>query len=256
MTIFSGFFFTLALHLQDGLGYSPLRAGLTFAPAAATFALVSLNWRRLPARWHGALIVAGFVAFAAAMAGLAAVLRDGGSGGAGHLPDRRAQRCRDGGRVQPADDPGAAARAGRAGRGRDRGGRHGEPARPARRRGHVRHALPQPGRAAARGCRPARRVPARVRSRRGDHLPRPGRPGCRGRPPGHRPHHRAARTRPPSPESPGCSRYAAAAGLLGYIRACGKERGWPSWCWCSGCSPPAPGSPCCASNLGRARPED
>ena len=48
MTIFSGFFFTLALHLQDGLGYSPLRAGLAFAPAAATFALVSLNWRRLP----------------------------------------------------------------------------------------------------------------------------------------------------------------------------------------------------------------
>ena len=43
MTIFSGFFFTLALHLEDGLGYSPLRAGLTFAPAAATFALVSLN---------------------------------------------------------------------------------------------------------------------------------------------------------------------------------------------------------------------
>src|SRR5213076_1662252 len=46
MTIFSGFFFTLALHLQDGLGYTPLRAGLTFAPTAAAFALVSLNWRR------------------------------------------------------------------------------------------------------------------------------------------------------------------------------------------------------------------
>ena len=57
MTIFSGFFFILALHLQDGLGYSPLRAGLTFAPAAAAFALVSLNWRRLPARWYSALIV-------------------------------------------------------------------------------------------------------------------------------------------------------------------------------------------------------
>ena len=83
MTIFSGFFFTLALHLQDGLGYSPLRAGLTFAPAAATFALVSLNWRRLPARWYGALIVGGFVLFAAGMAGLAWVLRDGGTGGAG-----------------------------------------------------------------------------------------------------------------------------------------------------------------------------
>ena len=83
MTIFSGFFFTLALHLQDGLGYSPLRAGLTFAPAAATFALVSLNWRRLPARWYGALIVGGFVLFAGGMAGLAWVLRDGGTGGAG-----------------------------------------------------------------------------------------------------------------------------------------------------------------------------
>jgi len=83
MTIFSGFFFTLALHLQDGLGFSPLRAGLAFAPAAVTFALVSLNWRRLPPRWHGALIVSGFVLFAAGMAGLAWVLRSGGTGGAG-----------------------------------------------------------------------------------------------------------------------------------------------------------------------------
>jgi MFS family permease len=83
MTIFSGFFFTLALHLQDGLGYSALRAGLTFAPTAAAFALVSLNWRRLPARFHGALIIGGFVAFGAAMAAMAAVLRAGGSAGAG-----------------------------------------------------------------------------------------------------------------------------------------------------------------------------
>jgi MFS family permease len=83
MIIFSGFFFTLALHLQDGLGFSPLRAGLAFAPAAVTFALVSLNWRRLPPRWHGALIVGGFVLFAAGMAGLAWVLHSGGTGGAG-----------------------------------------------------------------------------------------------------------------------------------------------------------------------------
>jgi len=81
MTIFSGFFFTLALHLQAGLGYSPLRAGLTFAPAAAGFALVSLNWRRLPARWHSTLIVGGFVLFGIGMAGLAVVLRSGGTGG-------------------------------------------------------------------------------------------------------------------------------------------------------------------------------
>jgi MFS family permease len=83
LTVFSGFFFTLALHLQDGLGYSALRAGLTFAPTAAAFALVSLNWRRLPARMHGALIIGGFVTFGAAMAALAALLRAGGSGGAG-----------------------------------------------------------------------------------------------------------------------------------------------------------------------------
>jgi MFS family permease len=83
MTVFSGFFFTLALHLQDGLGYSPLHAGLAFAPAAATFALVSLNWRRLPARWHGAVIVTGFVLFATAMAALGWVVRDGGTGATG-----------------------------------------------------------------------------------------------------------------------------------------------------------------------------
>jgi MFS family permease len=83
MIIFSGFFFTLALHLQDGLGYTPLRAGLTFAPTAAAFALVSLNWRRLPARWHGALIGGGFVTFAVTIAGLAWVLHSGGTGGAG-----------------------------------------------------------------------------------------------------------------------------------------------------------------------------
>ena len=40
-------------------------------------------WPSLRPRWHGALIVGGFVLFAAAMAGLAWVLRDGGTGGAG-----------------------------------------------------------------------------------------------------------------------------------------------------------------------------
>jgi len=83
MTIFSGFFFTLALHLQDGLGYSPLHAGLAFAPAAGAFALVSLNWRRLPGRWHSTLIVGGFVLFGAALAGLAWVLRAGSGAGVG-----------------------------------------------------------------------------------------------------------------------------------------------------------------------------
>jgi MFS family permease len=83
MTTFSGFFFTLALHLQDGLGDSPLRAGLTFAPSAAAFALVSLNWRRLPGTAHHALIVSGFVAVGVAMAWMAGLLRGGGTGGPG-----------------------------------------------------------------------------------------------------------------------------------------------------------------------------
>jgi len=61
MMLFGGWLFAFALQLQDGFGESALRAGLTFAPAAVTFALVSLNWRRLPARFHAPLPMAGFV---------------------------------------------------------------------------------------------------------------------------------------------------------------------------------------------------
>ena len=55
MAMFGGWLFALALELQDGLGESPLRAGLTFIPCGIAFALVSLNWRRLPARYHEGL---------------------------------------------------------------------------------------------------------------------------------------------------------------------------------------------------------
>ena len=61
-SVFGGWLFGFALQLQDGLGDSALRAGLTFAPAAVAFALVSLNWQRLPARYHGAADHVGFVA--------------------------------------------------------------------------------------------------------------------------------------------------------------------------------------------------
>ena len=81
MAIFGGFFFAFALHLQGGLGDSALRAGLTFAPSAAVFALVSLNWRRLPARAHDAVIVLGFVTSAASLTALALLLRGGHTGG-------------------------------------------------------------------------------------------------------------------------------------------------------------------------------
>ena len=81
MAVFGGFFFALALHLQGGLGDSPMRAGLTFAPAGLAFAFVSLNWQRVPARWHLALIISGFAANAAGLLLLAEVFRGGDSGG-------------------------------------------------------------------------------------------------------------------------------------------------------------------------------
>ncbi|HEV8167455.1 MAG TPA: MFS transporter, partial [Actinomycetota bacterium] len=47
---YGGFLFTLALHLQLGLGDSALRAGLTFAPGALAFGATGYWWRRLPGR--------------------------------------------------------------------------------------------------------------------------------------------------------------------------------------------------------------
>ena len=43
MIAYGGFLFTFTLHLQQGLGDSPLRAGLTFAPYAVGFAVTSLG---------------------------------------------------------------------------------------------------------------------------------------------------------------------------------------------------------------------
>jgi MFS family permease len=82
MAVLGGFFLTFALHLQDALGDSPLRAGLVFTPAAGAFAVVSLNWRRLPAATHDAVIIGGFAVEAAGLLWLAGMLRGGGDGGA------------------------------------------------------------------------------------------------------------------------------------------------------------------------------
>ena len=81
MAVFGGWLFSLALQLQDGLGFSALRAGLTFVPCGVAFALVSLNWRRLPARYHGALVTGGFLVNAAGLLWAGLLLRDGGDGG-------------------------------------------------------------------------------------------------------------------------------------------------------------------------------
>src|SRR6266702_3833883 len=72
MAVFGGFFFVLALHLQGGLGDSPMRAGLTFAPAGLAFAVVSLNWQRLPAGRPGGVSITGFAVYGAGLLVLAA----------------------------------------------------------------------------------------------------------------------------------------------------------------------------------------
>jgi hypothetical protein len=50
-------------------------------PAAASFAVVSLNWQRLPDWVRPWLPIAGFVGVASGLAILAKALRGGGSGG-------------------------------------------------------------------------------------------------------------------------------------------------------------------------------
>jgi len=80
MITWGGFLFTIALHLQGGLGDSALRAGLTFAPSAAVFGLCGYFWRRLPARRHHLLTPLGSLVGAAALLALALDLRAGSSG--------------------------------------------------------------------------------------------------------------------------------------------------------------------------------
>ncbi len=81
MVTFGGWLFGLALALQDGLAESPLRAGLTFVPCGVAFALVSMNWRRLPARYHERLPVIGFLVNGAGLVWSGLLLHSGGDGG-------------------------------------------------------------------------------------------------------------------------------------------------------------------------------
>jgi predicted MFS family arabinose efflux permease len=71
MGAYAALLFSLTLHMQDDLGFSPLRAGLAFAAYAVGFAAMSLGWRRLPAaRW---LPVGGPVALGAGALVIAAL---------------------------------------------------------------------------------------------------------------------------------------------------------------------------------------
>jgi predicted MFS family arabinose efflux permease len=77
MAGYAGYLLSMALHLQSGLGFSPLRAGLTFVPGGVFFALASLNWRRVPARWHRRMITAGLLLGGVAMVLVALAFRSG-----------------------------------------------------------------------------------------------------------------------------------------------------------------------------------
>ncbi|MBT2505184.1 MFS transporter [Streptomyces sp. ISL-98] len=81
MAVNAGFLFTLTLHVQAGLGYSALRAGLTFAPTAVVFGVVGLTWRRWPAALQRVMVPGGFALTAVSSAAVGLVLRDGGDGG-------------------------------------------------------------------------------------------------------------------------------------------------------------------------------
>ncbi len=82
-----GYLYAMALHLQSGLGEGAARAGLVFAPAAIGFAVTGLTWRRLPERWHGAVIPSGLAAAALGYLLLARILHAGSHVGGVLEPD-------------------------------------------------------------------------------------------------------------------------------------------------------------------------
>jgi MFS family permease len=86
MIAYGGFLFTLTLHLQQGLGDSPLRAGLTFAPYALGFAIMSLTVPALAPSMGRRLAPLGLALSAIGYLGLGAVSGDGTWSDAEALP--------------------------------------------------------------------------------------------------------------------------------------------------------------------------
>jgi MFS family permease len=77
---YGGLLFIFTLHLQDGLGYSALRTGLTYVPYSAATGLAAYYWRRIPGRVQFLISPAALALCAAGYLGLAAAMRGGGSG--------------------------------------------------------------------------------------------------------------------------------------------------------------------------------
>jgi MFS family permease len=67
MACYAGLLFSLTLHLQGGLGYSPLAAGLIFVTYASGFGTASLTWTRCPRAARDRLPIAGPIVLAATL---------------------------------------------------------------------------------------------------------------------------------------------------------------------------------------------
>ncbi|MEU5877648.1 MFS transporter [Spirillospora sp. NPDC047279] len=77
MGCYTVFLLTLTLHLQSGLGFSPIEAGLAFVPYALGFGALSLTWNRYHPRVQRLLPPAGPLAFAVCAATLVLTQHDG-----------------------------------------------------------------------------------------------------------------------------------------------------------------------------------
>jgi MFS family permease len=86
MIAYGGFLFVLTLHLQEGLGDSPLRSGLTFAPYALGFAVTSLTVPALAPEIGRRLAPLGLALSAVGYVGLGVAVGDGAWSDAAALP--------------------------------------------------------------------------------------------------------------------------------------------------------------------------
>jgi predicted MFS family arabinose efflux permease len=95
MSCYAGFLLSLTLYLQEGLGFSPLHAGLIFAVYASGFATASLTWTRAGAATRQRLPVLGPLVMGAALLAVGLIADHSGwplaqttplllAGGAGH----------------------------------------------------------------------------------------------------------------------------------------------------------------------------
>jgi MFS family permease len=78
---YGGLLFIFTLHLQDGLGYSALRTGLTYVPFSGTTGLAAYYWRKIPDRVQVLISPIALATCAVGYLSLAVAMRGGAGGG-------------------------------------------------------------------------------------------------------------------------------------------------------------------------------